>query len=95
MTMLRPTISALSTSITAPGIGCVVSLSARSQAGSAQAQPVDAARDRHIPNKYHTHYEYLGSWSVVADGKRAKEIHTVRQHSRLLGCDRLGGKQLP
>jgi hypothetical protein len=56
MTMLRST---------ATGIGCVVSLSARSQAGSAQAQPLDAAGDMHVPNKYRTHYEYLGSWSVA------------------------------
>ena len=102
MTMLMATISALSTSITATGIGCLVSLpagsqagSAQAQAGSAQAQLVDAAGNMHIPDNYRINYEYLGSWSVAADEKGAKEMHTVRQQSRLLGCDGLGGKHLP
>ena len=77
MKILRPTMAALSASIIATGIGCLVSLPARSQAGSAQAQLVDAAGNMHIPDNYRTNYEYLGSWSVAGDEKGAKEMHTV------------------
>src|SRR6478735_6973131 len=84
MKILRPTMAALSASIIATGIGCLVSLpagsqagSAQAQAGSAQAQLVDAAGNMHIPDNYRINYEYLGSWSVAGDEKGAKEMHTV------------------
>jgi hypothetical protein len=84
MKILSLTMAALSTSVIATGIGCLVSLlegseagSALAQAGSAQAQLVDAAGNMHIPNNYRTNYEYLGSWSVAGDEKGAKEMHTV------------------
>ena len=84
MKIFRSTMAALSASIIATGIGCLVSLpagsqagSAQAQAGSAQAQLVDAAGNMHIPDNYRINYEYLGSWSVAGDEKGAKEMHTV------------------
>ena len=68
MKILRLSMAALSASVIATGIGCLVSLpagsqagSAQAQAGSAQAQLVDAAGNMHIPDNYRINYEYLGS----------------------------------
>jgi len=84
MKSLGPTMATLSASIVAIGIGCLVSLppgsqagAAPAQAGSAQAQLVDAAGNMHIPDNYRVKYEYLGTWSVAGDEKGANEMHTV------------------
>ena len=84
MKILGPTMAALSATIVATGIGCLVSVAASSragsapaQAGSAQAELVDAEGNMHIPDNYRIKYEYLGTWSVAGDEKGANEMHTV------------------
>jgi hypothetical protein len=78
MKTLRPILAALTASVAAVGIGCLLAAPpAGSQGTPAQAAFVDAAGNMRIPDNYRTLYEYLGSWSVAGDDKGAKEMHTV------------------
>jgi Cytochrome P460 len=46
--------------------------------GSKVEAVVDAAGNLHVPDAYHTTYEFLGSWAVAADqGAGSKELHVV------------------
>jgi len=60
-------------------VACVAADTSAPDGRGTSAQPVvDAKGNLHVPEDYHRTYQYLGTWSVLADGgQAAKQIHVV------------------
>jgi Cytochrome P460 len=66
------------------GLSAIVAVAAngqidRTSSSNGQTETIaDAAGNLHVPDSYHTTYQFLGSWAVASDqGQGSKELHVV------------------